>query len=108
MNILSWNPDESPVSVVDMVLNQHPVDDITVHRAIGRRMMEAGVSQPVDKVVADARRGQDWALDLIRTMELPAPNAKLAMPVQDFGTHRPSRWLDGFFSRFSSAPKRHA
>ncbi|WP_148227519.1 hypothetical protein [Fulvimarina pelagi] len=108
MSVLSWNDDESPLSIVDLVLGSYSHDTIEMHRAIGRRLADADMNQPVDKVIADAREGQEWALELIQTVALPAPIDRLAMPEQDFGTGRFRTWFTGLFSRVTASSSSHA
>ncbi|MEN3792731.1 hypothetical protein [Fulvimarina sp. MAC3] len=108
MSVLSWNKDECPISIVDAVLGSYSNDTIDLHRAIGKRLTESDLNQPVDKVILDARNGQTWAIDIIETVELPAPVSKLPMPEQDFGTGRFQAWFSGLFARLIPGDKRPA
>ncbi|MER0239530.1 hypothetical protein [Fulvimarina sp. MAC8] len=108
MSVLSWNNDETPLSIVDVVLGSYSPDTIDVHRAIGKRLSESELHQPVDKVISDARAGEKWATDIIETVELPAPTARLPMPEQDFGTGRFHAWLTNLFTRLVPTSRRHA
>lgn len=108
VSVSSWNEKDCPLSIVDVVLGSYSHEAIDVHRAIGRRLSENAVNQPVDKVISDARNGHEWAVDIIETVELPAPVARLTMPEQDFGTGRMSSWCANLAARLVPGVKRTA
>ncbi|RFC63588.1 hypothetical protein DYI37_11310 [Fulvimarina endophytica] len=96
------------LSPAELVLTRNGLDNVDTYRAIQRRLREAGLSLPVDKVISDARRGEAWALDILQTTEFPAPSDRLTMPVQELAAPSLSAWWSGLFGRAASASNQSA
>lgn len=108
VSVLSWEPNESPVSVVELILGRRQFDDVAIHRAIGRRLAETGNEQPVDGVIRSASAGEAWAVELIETIDVPAPTNRLSMPVQDINSGIARGRISDLFDRWVPRRRRHA
>ena len=76
---------ETALTFVQRLFSRPDLTDLEVHRAIGARLVAERRDCAVDKIISDAQRGNDEALAFLRTVDLPAPTARLAMPVQELG-----------------------
>ena len=76
---------ETALTFVQRLFSRPDLTDLEVHRAIGARLVAERRDCAVDKIISDAQRGNGEALAFLRTVDLPAPTARLAMPVQELG-----------------------
>lgn len=70
-------------SRIGAIIGRDDLSDIDIHRAIGRRLVAMRIDRAVDKVIADALAGNAEVIEMIRTIDVPAPTSRLSMPVQE-------------------------